>query len=162
MGESVYSKETHENLHGISHAVGQMVSGQDRDTALAEQFFFGGEEQVVGILSMVRQIVSSGWDKEWASDEQGNQIEEWRDDAVKFNLLAAKLKALYILEDAVDYMTHYQASRFVDIALDEQAGSVETDYYAWQTAPERTQEDVLNVIDKAIEKAKAGRHGHQP
>lgn len=162
MGESVYGGETQENLREVSRAVPQMVSGQERDTALAEQFFFGGEEQVVGILAMIRQIVSNGWDKEWASDEQGNQIEEWRDDAVNFNLLAAKLKALFILEDTVDFMTHYEASRFVDIALDEQSESMEADYYAWQTAPGRTKEDVLNVIDKAIEKAKAGRHGHQP
>ena len=154
MGESMYDEETYEKLRGMSHAIGQMPSEQERNVILAKLLFPSEKEQVIEILSLIRRIVSSGWDKEWASDENGNQVEEWRDDAVYFNLIAAKLKAWYLLEDVVDFETHSEASRLVNAAINEKIWSTEVDYYAWQTAPERTKEDVLNVIDIALEKIK--------
>ncbi len=162
MGEAVYDEETDENLRKMSHAIGPIASEQQREVTLAKLLFPSVEEQVIEILSLIRRIISSGWDRGWASDEQGNQVEEWSDKAVNFNLIAAKLKAWYLVEDVVDFVVHSKASRLVDAAIDELVGSAEVDYYAWQTAPERTQEDVLGVIDRALENAKVGSYGHQP
>lgn len=162
MGESPYDEETHDNLREASNAAGRITSAEERAAVLAKLLFPSEKEQVIEMLSLIRRIVSSGWDKEWASDEQGNQVEEWSDRAVHFNLIAAKLKAWYLVEDVVDFMVHSKASRLVDAVIDEQVGATEVDYYAWQTAPERTKEDVLVVIGKALEKAKVGPHGHQP
>ena len=117
------------------------------------------ESQIAEVLSLVRRIVSSGWDREWASNEEGNQVEEWRDDAVNFNLLAAVLKAGYILEDVVDVMVHSKAAGLVFAEIREQAGSKEVNIHDWQTAPERTKQDVLNVIDNALKRMKAGLDG---
>lgn len=127
--------------------------------SLTDLLFPSEESQIAEVLSLVRRIVSSGWDREWASNEEGNQVEEWRDDAVNFNLLAAVLKAGYILEDVVDVMVHSKAAGLVFAEIREQAGSKEVNIHDWQTAPERTKQDVLNVIDNALKRMKAGLDG---
>ena len=100
MSELVPNDDTSQDLRDMFRAVDRMASEQERSAALTKMLFpTEVEEQITEILTLVRRIVSSGWDNEWASDEEGNQVEEWRDDAVNFNLLAAVLKAGYILED---------------------------------------------------------------
>ncbi len=127
--------------------------------SLSDMLFPSEESQIAETLSLVRRIVSSGWDREWASDEHGNQVEEWSDDAVNFNLLAAMLKAGYILEDVVDIMVHSKAVALVVAEIHEQLGSTEVNIHDWQTAHERTKDGILNVIDNALKKMKAGSDG---
>ena len=127
--------------------------------SLSDILFPSEESQIAETLSLIRRIVSSGWDREWASDEHGNQVEEWRDDAVNFNLLAAVLRAGYILEDVMDIMVHQKAATLVFSEIREQAGCAEMNIHDWQTAPERTKEDVLKVIDNALGNMKAGSDG---
>ena len=159
MSELVPNDDTSPDLRDMFRAVDRMASEQERSAALTKMLFPTEEEQITEILTLVRRIVSSGWDNEWASDEEGNQVEEWRDDAVNFNLLAAVLKAGNILEDAVDVMVHSKAANLVFAEIGQQAGDAGVNIHSWQTAPERTREDVLNVIDSVSEKMKAGSDG---
>ena len=149
------NETTDEQSPDLAMTYAAMQSG----ASLTDLLFPSEESQIAEILSLVRHIVSSGWDREWASNKEGNQVEEWRDDAVNFNLLAAVLKAGYILEDVVDVMVHSKAAGLVFAEIREQAGSKEVNIHDWQTAPERTKQDVLNVIDNALKKMKAGLDG---
>ena len=162
MSESAHNEETSQNLHDIFLAAGQMANDQERNVTLTKLLFPSTEGQTTEVLSLVRRIVSSGWDKEWASDEEGKQVEEWQDEAVNFSLLAAVLKAGYILEDVVDVVVHSKAADLVFAEVREQAKLTELNIYDWQPVPERTKEDVLNVIEKALEKMKAGSNGQLP
>ncbi len=150
MSEMLHNKETSRNLYDMFLTVDKMTNAHERSAMLAKMLFPKEEEQIAEVLTLVRRIVSSGWDREWASDEHGNQVEEWRDDAVNFNLLAAVLRAGYILEDVVDIMVHQKAATLVFSAIRGQAGCAEMNIHDWQTAPERTKEDVLKVIDNAL------------
>ena len=60
------------------------------------------EGEVAEVLSLMRRIVASGWDREWASDKDGNQVDEWSEEAVNFSLLAALSKAQDMLDGVVD------------------------------------------------------------
>ena len=147
--------KTHEQASDLLMAYYAMQSG----ASLADVLFPSPESQITEVISLVRRIVSGGWDKEWASDKEGNQVEEWQDEAVNFNLLAAVLRAGYILEDVVDIVVHSKAVALISAEIREQTNSTGMNIHDWQTAPERTKEDVLNIIDNASEKMKAGSDG---
>ena len=159
MSEMLHDEETSRNLHDMFLTVDQVANAHERSAMLAKMLFTTEEEQIAEVLTLVRRIISSGWDREWASNEEGNQVEEWRDDAINFNLIAAVLKAGYILEDAVDVVIHSKAADLIFAEVHEHAGSQEVNIHDWQTAPGRTKKDVLYIVDKALKKMKAGLDG---
>ena len=120
------------------------------------------QEEIAEVLSLARRIVSTGWDNEWASDKDGNQVEEWQDEAVNFNLLAAFLKVDDVVDGRIDYVVQCKAGEQVFNIIREEIGSEEINIYDWQTDQNRTKEDVLDMIDKALEKTKEGLDGQQP
>ncbi|MYA50065.1 MAG: hypothetical protein F4045_12245 [Chloroflexi bacterium] len=120
------------------------------------------EEEIAEVLSLARRIVSTGWDSGWASDKDGNQVEEWQDEAVNFNLLAAFLKVDDVIDGRIDYVVQSKATEQVFDIIRNEMGSEELNVYDWQTDPNRTKEDVLGVLDKALQNMKVDSNGHQP
>lgn len=155
MSELAHNEETSQNLCDTYLLTRQMISEEERAATIDNVLFPSLEDQTAHLLSLVHRIVSNGWDRTWASDSDGNQLEEWREEAVNFNVLAALLKAWYILEDAVDFMAYSHATECVSVEISKQMESQEVDFYSWQTAPDRTKEDVLRVIENALKRVKA-------
>ena len=155
MSELPRNEETSQNLHDTYLLTRQMTSQEERAATIANVLLPSQEEQTAQLLGLVHRIVSDGWDSTWASDSEGNQLEEWREEAVNFSVLAALLKARYALEDVVDFMAYSHAAEYVSAEISKQTGFQEVDFYSWQAAPDRTKEDVLHVIENALRKVKA-------
>ena len=115
------------------------------------------EEEAAEVLSLVRRIVASGWDREWASDEGGNQVDEWSEEAVNFSLLAALSKAQDVSDGVVDSVVICRVGSCIMGTVASDSTGPEN-LYEWNSSPKRTPEDVLNVIDKAMERLKEGLH----
>ena len=155
MSELAHNEEASQNLRDTYLLTRQMASEEERAATIANVLFPSWEDQTAHLLSLVHRIVSDGWDRTWASDSEGNQLEEWREEAVNFSVLAALLKAWYVLEDVVDFMAYSRAAECVSTEISKQTGSQEVDFYSWQAAPDQTKEDVLRVIENALRKVKA-------
>ena len=115
------------------------------------------EGEVAEVLSLMRRIVASGWDREWASDKDGNQVDEWSEEAVNFSLLAALSKAQDMLDGVVDNVVICRVGSCI-MSTVASNGTGPENIYEWHSSPERTSEDVLNVIDKAMGSLKEGLH----
>lgn len=120
----------------------------------------GVETEMADVLLLTRRLIANGWDNEWASDEYGNQVQEWQDEAVNFNLLAAYLKAEDILDFVIDLGPQEWARRRVDEVVFERYGTPVT--YEWQTDPRRTKQEILDILDATIQRLRKGQHGRQP
>ena len=86
--------------------------------------------------------------------------QEWQDEAVNFNLLAAYLKAEDILDFVIDLGPQEWARRRVDEVVFERYGTPVT--YEWQTDPRRTKQEILDILDATIQRLRKGQHGRQP
>lgn len=105
--------------------------------------------EVVAVLKRVRSCIARGWcQKDFAQDGHGNLVEADADNACRWSIWGAVLSAGANTRRAA-------MGRVIDVLLTcpELATS---GMCSWNNKPDRTQDEVLRLLDTAITRAEKG------
>ena len=124
------------------------------------------ERDTVWVLRKARALVKRGWVRDkWAKDAAGRVVHYDSPEACAFCLLGAIFRAeaeygnpTYALEPGgydKARATYYPPNRWLEQALWHRMGQpYRSSLRLWHDAPERTQAEVLALLDLAIEEAR--------